>query len=218
MKKKVTAAVCSALILIMVFCSVKFFYSSPEKEEEKLPVLSEETAEPEEEIKAEDEKKDEPLKPEEKASEPQKEEKTKAAEEPSERHTCTLSVRCDTAVANKDMMEPGKADILPEDGVIYPEKAVNFSEGESVYDVLVREMMNSKIHMESENTPVYKSAYIKGIANIYEYDCGPLSGWMYKVNGEFPNYGCSGYELSDGDRIEWVYTCDLGADVGNENS
>lgn len=44
---------------------------------------------------------------------------------------------------------------------------------------------------------------------------GPLSGWMYKVNGEFPGYGSSKYKLSNGDVIEWVYTCDLGRDVGN---
>ncbi len=37
---------------------------------------------------------------------------------------------------------------------------------------------------------------------------------MYQVNGEFPNYGCSKYKLKDGDRIAWVYTCDLGKDVG----
>lgn len=32
----------------------------------------------------------------------------------------------------------------------------------------------------------------------------------------FPNYGCSKYEVSDGDVIEWRYTCDLGKDVGDE--
>ena len=37
---------------------------------------------------------------------------------------------------------------------------------------------------------------------------------MYSVNGEFPNYGCSAYALQDGDVICWVYTCDLGEDVG----
>ena len=37
---------------------------------------------------------------------------------------------------------------------------------------------------------------------------------MYKVNGWFPNYGCSRYSLKQGDVIEWVYTCDLGRDVG----
>jgi hypothetical protein len=37
---------------------------------------------------------------------------------------------------------------------------------------------------------------------------------MYKVNGWFPNYGCSRYGLKDGDVICWVYTCDLGKDIG----
>lgn len=64
------------------------------------------------------------------------------------------------------------------------------------------------------NTPIYNSAYIEGIGNLYEFDCGELSGWMYKVNGWFPNYGCSRYRLKSGDRVEWVYTCDLGRDVG----
>ena len=34
------------------------------------------------------------------------------------------------------------------------------------------------------------------------------------VNGWFPNYGCSRYQVQSGDVIEWLYTCDLGADVG----
>ena len=215
MKKKIVAAVCAALILIFAFSAVKLFYSEPQKEAEPVfsgekepDTVTEAPKGPEEEVKEApaEQKKEEPPK-EEPAEEPKK-------EEPS----CTLSVRCDTALSNKDMLDSQKADILPEDGVIFPETTVYFSEGESVYDVLVREMMNAKIHMESENTPMYKSAYIEGIANLYEYDCGPLSGWMYKVNGEFPNYGCSAYVLSDGDRVEWVYTCDLGKDVGNENS
>ena len=37
-----------------------------------------------------------------------------------------------------------------------------------------------------------------------------------EVNGEFPQYGCSRYELHDKDVIEWGYTCDLGRDVGCE--
>lgn len=221
MKKKIVAAVCAALILIFAFSAVKLFYSEPQKEAEPVfsgekepDTVTETPKESEEEVKEApaEQKKEEPPK-----EEPVKEELVK--EEPKkEEPSCTLSVRCDTALSNKDMLDSSKADILPEDGVIFPETTVYFSEGESVYDVLVREMMNAKIHMESENTPMYKSAYIEGIANLYEYDCGPLSGWMYKVNGEFPNYGCSAYVLSDGDRVEWVYTCDLGKDVGNENS
>lgn len=86
------------------------------------------------------------------------------------------------------------------------------------FNLLVREMKQSKIHLEFENTPIYNSAYIEGIANLYEFDCGELSGWMYRVNGWFPNYGCSRYELQDGDKVEWLYTCDLGADIGGGDS
>lgn len=128
--------------------------------------------------------------------------------------TCTLSVRCDTILENWAWLDPEKAELVPEDGVIFPEQTVTFYEGESVFNVLLREMKKNKIHMEFKNTPIYNSAYIEGIQNIYELDCGELSGWMYRVNGWFPNYGCSRYALKEGDRVEWVYTCDLGADVG----
>lgn len=131
-----------------------------------------------------------------------------------EQHTCTISVRCDSILGNMAKLDPEKVKLIPQDGVILSERTAVFYEGESVFNVLKREMKKNKIHMEFVNTPVYNSAYIEGIANIYEFDCGELSGWMYKVNGWFPNYGCSRYMLKDGDRVEWVYTCDLGADVG----
>lgn len=131
-----------------------------------------------------------------------------------EAKTCTLSVRCDTILDNIDWLDPEKVELVPEDGVIFPITEVTFYEGESVFNVLHREMKQNKIHMEFQNTPMYNSAYIQGINNLYEFDCGELSGWMYKVNGWFPNYGCSRYQLKEGDVVEWVYTCDLGVDVG----
>ena len=129
-------------------------------------------------------------------------------------YTCTLSVRCDTILDNMDWLDPEKVELVPEDGVIFPSTQVTFYEGESVFNVLQREMKKAKIHMEFSDTPMYNSAYIEGINNLYEFDCGELSGWMYKVNGWFPNYGCSRYQLQDGDVVEWVYTCTLGKDVG----
>ncbi len=128
--------------------------------------------------------------------------------------TCTLSVRCDTVLNNMKDLDPEKIELVPEDGVIFAETKVTFYEGENVFNVLRREMKKAKIHMEFVNTPIFNSAYIEGINNLYEFDCGELSGWKYKVNGWFPNYGCSRYQLKDGDVVEWVYTCDLGRDVG----
>lgn len=133
---------------------------------------------------------------------------------PIKKLTATISIVCDTILNNMDKFNQDKLSVLPKDGVIMAKRTVEFSQGESVLDVLKRETRASKIQMEMEFYPAYNSAYIEGINNIYEFDCGELSGWMYKVNGWFPNYGASRYELKDGEVIEWVYTCDLGRDVG----
>lgn len=129
-------------------------------------------------------------------------------------NTCTLSVSCATVLNNMDMLDKSKKDIIPADGCILTPVTVSFSDGETVFDVLAREMRNRGIQLEYSYTPLYGSCYIEGIYNLYEFDCGDLSGWMYSVNGVFPNYGCSGYVLKDGDVIQFAYTCDLGFDVG----
>ena len=130
--------------------------------------------------------------------------------------TVSLSIRCDMALKNYDKLAPSVRDdrIVPPDGQILNVTGIEISEGESVFDVLQRICKDNKIHLESTYTPVRKSAYIEGINNLYEFDCGPLSGWMYSVNGWYPNYGASLCTLGDGDRIVWNYTCDLGRDLG----
>ena len=127
---------------------------------------------------------------------------------------CTFSIECSTILNNLDQLDPDKLEIVPSDGTILSTTKVTFSEGESVFDVLQRLCREEGIHMESSWTPIYNSAYIEGLHNLYEFDCGSLSGWMYRVNGWYPNYGCSRYQLRDGDRVEWRYTCDLGHDIG----
>lgn len=127
---------------------------------------------------------------------------------------CKISISCAVLAADPAACSAEKRELIPEDGWILPEQEVAFSEGESVFDVLQRVTREQKIQMEFSQSPVYETAYIEGIGNLYEFDAGALSGWMYRVNGWFPNYGCSSYQVQDGDVIEWVYTCDLGADVG----
>ena len=133
-------------------------------------------------------------------------------------YTCTFSIECSTILNNLSDLDPDKRHLVPSDGVILPPTKVTFYEGESVYDVLQRVCKENNIHMEASWTPVYNSAYIEGINNLYEFDCGELSGWMYRVNGWYPNYGCSRYQLADGEKVEWRYTCDLGNDVGREGT
>lgn len=129
---------------------------------------------------------------------------------------CTFSISCATILDNKESMSDEIKDIVPSDGWILKPEKVEIAEGESVFDVLVRLCKEKKIHMEYSFTPIYNSAYIEGIANIYEFDCGELSGWMYKVNDWYPNYGCSRYVIKNGDTVEWNYTCDSGRDLGRE--
>ena len=129
-------------------------------------------------------------------------------------YTCTFSIECSTIVNNLDILDPDKLEMVPSGGVILKKTTVTFYEGESVFDVLQRLCKEKGIHMEAQWTPIYNSAYVEGIHNLYEFDCGALSGWMYKVNGWYPNYGSSRYQLKDGDVVEWRFTCDLGNDVG----
>ena len=130
--------------------------------------------------------------------------------------TVTLTVRCDTILNNMTRLNKEKHELVSKNGVIFPETPVIAYEGESVFNILQRTMKQAKIHMTFRNTPIYNSAYIEAINNLYEFDAGDLSGWMYCVNGWYPNYGCSRYQLQPGDVIEWHYTCDLGRDLGQE--
>ncbi len=130
--------------------------------------------------------------------------------------TVTISINCNNLSSDMNKLE-NKAieDYIPKDGWILKPVEYNGTTDNTVFDVLNTVCRNNKIQLDFKFTPLYESYYIQGINYLYEFDGGKLSGWMYKVNGWFPNYGCSSYYLRDGDVIEWVYTCDLGKDVGD---
>ncbi len=130
------------------------------------------------------------------------------------KNSCTFDIICTTAI-NSGELDERKLKLLPSDGCIIRGARVSFDEGESAFDVLKRLCSEKKIHLEFSITPLTGAAYIEGINNLYEFDCGSLSGWTYSINDAFPNVGCSEYILSDGDKVEFLYTCNLGADVGN---
>ncbi len=132
-----------------------------------------------------------------------------------EGNVCTITIVCDTILSNKNKLNEEKAAFVPEDGIILSKTQVSFAEGNTVFDILDKVCQAADIQLEYAFTPVYGSYYIEGIGHLYEFDCGPESGWMYKVDNWFPNYGCSAYELKNGQDIVWCYTCTgLGADVG----
>lgn len=131
--------------------------------------------------------------------------------------TVSMEIRCDSLAEDISRLKKKElAEYVPKDGTILETTEVEIAEGSTAFDVLNKVCRDKDMQVESSYTPTYKSYYVEGINYLYEFDGGSGSGWMYKVNDEFPNYGASEYEVSDGDVIVWVYTCDLGADVGNE--
>ena len=129
-------------------------------------------------------------------------------------NTCTFVIECKTILDNKDKLKKGLEKYVPDDAVIFS-KTVGFDSGESVYDILRRICDENGIQMEASYTPAFSSYYVEGINNLYEFDCGQISGWMYSVNGVFPNYGCSSYKPANNDKIAFRYTCELGYDLQN---
>lgn len=136
----------------------------------------------------------------------------------SDSQTVIFSVTCDTVFDNYDNLSDSlkNTDTVPSDGIILSATEYVLRKDDTVFDILDRALRYNKIHFDYSGSPnsTMEAVYIKGINNIYEYDCGDLSGWMYSVNGEFPQCSCSDYVLSDGDVVEWKYTCDLGRDLG----
>lgn len=136
--------------------------------------------------------------------------------------TVSISIRCDTLLEEKNWNKLKKQlrseKYVPSDGVILEETTYVLRKGDTAFDVLKRACRYNEIQMDysGPDTNVYSTIFINGINYLYDHSCGELSGWMYSVNGSFPGKGCSSYTLHDGDRVEWVYTCDLGRDVGDD--
>ena len=126
--------------------------------------------------------------------------------------TVTITIRCDTAVNNGMHLESKWAGIVPASGCILPVTTVEIEDGQTVFDVLAYVCSKYKIHM-SYRGGTSSGCYVDGINNLYEFDGGRWSGWMYCVNKWYPNYGCGVYYVKAGDEIQWNYTCDLGLDL-----
>ena len=142
-------------------------------------------------------------------------------EQTPKKRSVTIAIRVDTLLKNWDLLNPSlqSEKYVPNNGVILKTTTYELlSDNDTVWDVLQRATKEHKIQMEYQgaNENIYNSVYVEGINHLYEFSAGPLSGWMYKVNGVYPNYGCSQYTLKDGDVIEWHYTVDLGRDLGQE--
>ncbi len=80
---------------------------------------------------------------------------------------------------------------------------IEVNSSSTAYSVL-REL--AKQNGKSISTKGFGSTvYVSGIDGLKEFDHGPSSGWMYKVNGTPPNIGAGAYYLKAGDQVIWYY-------------
>ncbi|MCR4618334.1 MAG: DUF4430 domain-containing protein [Lachnospiraceae bacterium] len=100
-------------------------------------------------------------------------------------------------------------------GDIFPASNLYVAKDSTVFDVLKEVCRIENIQLDYEKNSVYGLAYVKGIDSIYEYENGDLSGWMYRVNGEMPNIGLGYYTLSAGDKVEILYSTNIGRDLND---
>lgn len=114
--------------------------------------------------------------------------------EAKQEQSCEFLISCKTVLSNKSALQSNYQ--VPSGGKIY-EKKMEFEEGDTVMDVLKRTGVDIDV----------SKGYVAGIDGLYEFDCGKNSGWMYRVNGKFPNYMAGKCKLHDGDKVEWLYTC-----------
>lgn len=116
--------------------------------------------------------------------------------------TVTLTIRCDTVAGKSDK------DYIPENGIILEETEFALADGDSVYTILTEAAREYRIQLDTSGSG--SMVYVRGINYLYQTDFGALSGWVYRVNREMSDKSCSEYLLSDGDKIEWLYTLEPG--------
>lgn len=99
-----------------------------------------------------------------------------------------------------------------ETGIILSNKVVNLEDEETVLEALKKVAKENKIQLGIRGNGVY--GYVEAINNLYEFDKGPGSGWMYSVNDVFLDKSAGSVKIESGDNIKWLYTLDMGKDIG----
>lgn len=117
-------------------------------------------------------------------------------------------------VKEKEGAHKDQANILvkdPKGRTYFPAQNLSIRPGEdTAFSLLQKTGLTYKYNYHK----TYSGVYVSAIEGLAEFDGGPNSGWMYRVNGEFPNHSASLHKIHAGDKVEWLYTRDLGKDLG----
>lgn len=128
--------------------------------------------------------------------------------------TATVSIDILTGLRNLNAFSSNMQGRIPSSGYFLSPTKISIIPGESVWDVTQRAANQYGISIRKEFTPKYNSIYVQAINGIGEFDGGQRSGWMYNINGIYPNRGASAIKVKNGDTIQWRYTMDYGNDIG----
>lgn len=128
----------------------------------------------------------------------------------------TVLAECSTVLSHMDIIDPAvnPPEVVPEDGVIIARCEVSLPEGATAFDALAAAARKQRVRVDYTGSAY--GTYVRGIGYVTEFGFGELSGWMYTVNGKFPDVSVSDRVLESGDVVEFRYTCDLGRDVGDD--
>lgn len=139
--------------------------------------------------------------------------------------TCFVTIDCTNVQKNLSSLKKGKQSFVPKNGYILKTAKVTLPEDATAFDALKKACkenvctdnckycQKSGIQLEFSFTPAYQSYYVEGIHQLYEKDCGSLSGWMFNVNGTYPDVSSSVYKVNDQDTITFAYTASMGDDL-----
>lgn len=125
-----------------------------------------------------------------------------------EKKQASLLIQCASILSHRELWKEGIEEIIPPQGIFY-EGTCELQEGDTAYDLLKRICKGNDIALDCQYTPLYGTYYIRGIGNLYEFDCGDGSGWKYSVNGKLPGEGCSSYHLENGDNVVFFYDYEI---------
>lgn len=81
---------------------------------------------------------------------------------------------------------------------------VSFQDGDTIYDILMQAAKKHGIQVDSRGSGA--TAYVEGIDNIYEFDYGVKSGWIFKQNGSSLTRSVGVMKVKAGDSIQCLYT------------
>lgn len=127
--------------------------------------------------------------------------------------TVELSADCANALARSEDIRPeiNPPEVIPGDGVVIARTELSLPENSTAFDALIAAAKQTQVRVDYTGSAY--GVYITGIGYIYEFGFGSQSGWMYRVNGEIPQVSAGEYVLSQGDLVEFVYTCNVGGDI-----